>query len=320
MHREEDHVVRVLIADDSDIVAMRLEMVLQEDSRIRVVGRAANGQELLRLADHCEADVVLLDALMPEMTGLSALRHLTPRFGVIVVSSEGADSPVAREFIAQGAQSFFTKSDVASTGGGQRLRDTILRLGRGKSVSPTQWTVLVAGSTGAIGPLIELLREIRDIPVPILVVQHFPEGKEDALAHTLRLSGTLARTADTGPLLQGVQVARIGRHLEIDRGRRLRVSDTPAENGHRPSAEVLFRSALPIAQNVVAIMLSGLGSDGARAMGELAAKGAHCYAMDPEDCRASSMPRAALDASPRVRRVRATELGRTIRRVLGGAR
>jgi two-component system chemotaxis response regulator CheB len=320
MHRRKDILVRVLIADDSDIVALRLEMLLHEDARIRVVGRAKDGQDLMRLVKRCTADVVLLDALMPEMTGLSALRHVTPRFGVILVSSEPADSAVAREALAQGAYAFITKSDLGDSEGGQKLRDAVFRAARRDDPTVPQPTVLIAGSTGAIGPLIDLLRDIRDIPVPVLIVQHFPEGKEDALAHTLSLSGTPARTAEAGNLGPGIQVARIGHHLQLDRGRRLQIVDSPPVNGHRPSAEVLFRSAQTSAENVIAVMLSGLGSDGAAAMGELAERGAPCFALAPEDARAPSMPQAALDASSKVRRVAAAHLGRTIRKALEGAR
>jgi two-component system chemotaxis response regulator CheB len=309
-----------MIAEDSDIVALRLEMLLHEDARIRVVGRARDGQDLLQLVQRCPADVVLLDALMPEMTGLSALRHLTPRFGVILVSSEPADSAVAREALAQGAYAFFTKSDLGDSEGGQKLRDTVFRAARRDVPTMPQPTVLIAGSTGAIGPLIDLLRDIRDIPVPVVIVQHFPEGKEEALAHALNLSGTPARTAKAGDLGPGIHVARIGRHLQLDRGRRLQIVDAPPVNGHRPSAEVLFQSALPSTENVIAVMLSGLGNDGAAAMGELAERGALCFALAPEDARASSMPRAALDASPKVRRVAAAHLGRTIRKALEGVR
>ena len=308
----------MLVADDSDIVVARLQRLLEEDDQIRVVGCAQNGTELLRLAEQCTVDVVLLDALMPEMTGLSALRHLISRARVIVVSSERSGSAVAREVIAQGAHAFFSKRELNDDGGAARLRATVLQAGRRSDPPKGGPILLVAGSTGAIGPLVELLRSLRDVVLPILVVQHLPEGKEDALSHTLRVSGVGARPAEHGESISsGVLVAPIGRHLELDRGDRIRLVDSPPVNGHRPAAEALLRSALPMARRVTAIMLSGLGSDGASAMGELAEAGATCLAQAPEDCRAPSMPLAALKASRLVRSVPVADLGRKVRRHIG---
>ena len=313
--------VQVLIADDSDIAASRLENILKEDPGLRVVGRAHDGAELLALADGSDADVVLLDALMPEMTGLSALRHLVSRFRVIVVSSQPTDSAVAREVVAQGAHSFVSKADLGKRSGEDELRAAVHRAARSSDPSRPERVLLVAGSTGAIGPLSALLRDLRDLRIPILVVQHLPPGKDDALCQTLTLSGVVARRAQQKDFLEpGVFIAPVGKHLELGRAGQFRLADDPPINGHCPSADALFRSAVPIAHRVVALMLPGLGNDGAEAMAELAAAGATCLALDPADCRAPSMPQSALNASRLVKKVPAVELANKVRWCLRNGR
>lgn len=312
-----EELVRVVVADDSDIAATYLERVLGEDPRFRVVGRARDGSELLELPALHLAHVILLDALMPRLAGLSALRHLASRLPVIVVSSEAVGSAVAREAIAQGACAFFSKSELSALDGQARLREAVLRASLGSEPPRSGSVVLIAGSTGAVGPLVDLLRDLREVEVPKLVVQHFPEGKDDALTHTLGLSGVAARAAEHGDRLQpGVLVAPFGRHMQLNRSERVDLMDAPAVNGHRPSAEVLLSSAARLGERAVAVMLSGLGNDGAHAMAALAEQGATCLAQHPDDCAAPSMPLAALAASPAVRSVRLAELGRRVKRSL----
>jgi two-component system chemotaxis response regulator CheB len=317
MCHPDEQLVRVLVADDSEIAATCLERVVEEDSRIRVVGRARDGTELLESPAVHVAHVILLDALMPKLAGLSALRHLASRLPVIVVSSEAVDSAVAREALAQGARAFFSKAELSAPQGQARLREAVLQTGLGSQPPSGSPVVLIAGSTGAVGPLAGLLRDLREVKVPQLVVQHFPEGKDDALTHTLSLSGVTVRPAEHGDrLLPGALVAPFGRHMLLNRSERIHLVDAPAVNGHRPSAEVLLASAARLGERAVAVMLSGLSNDGARAMAALAEQGATCLAQHPDDCTAPSMPMAALAASPAVRSVRVADLGRRVRRHL----
>jgi len=310
--------VRVVLAEDSDIAAELIEQILEQDPKIRVVARARDGAELLALPVNSVAQVVLLDLLMPQVAGFSALRQLASQKAVIVVSSEPSDSASAREALAQGAFGYFCKADLTAAHAGGRLRDAVLRAGRKRGPLAGEKIVLIGGSTGAVEPLTRLLRELRKTDVPVLVVQHLPQGREEALVHTLELTGISAEVAQDKALLRpGVLLAPSGRHLQLYDRDRVRLWSGLPINGHLPSVEVLFSSALQVGKNVVAVMLSGLGNDGARAMAELAAMGAVCLAQDPADCRAPSMPSAALAASRAVRPVSLDELGARVRRAVG---
>jgi two-component system chemotaxis response regulator CheB len=311
-------IVRVVVADDSEIATAFLERLLEEDPLIRVVGRAANGAELLALPARDIAHVVLLDVLMPEIGGLSVIRQLSTRCSVIAISSVAADSAVAHEALALGATAFFNKRDLARAGEAQRLREAVRGGVTAGQARLDQSVVLVVGSTGAVSPLECLIRDLSPLSVPVLVVQHLPEGRDGALAQLLSLGRGLAHVAQHGELLRpGVLVGPSGRHLEIDGYDRARLTTADPVNGHRPSGDVLLRSAVRLGKRALAVVLSGLGNDGAQAMAALAEEGALCFAQHPQEASAPSMPKAALAASPRVRPVRIAELGSMLRKSLG---
>jgi two-component system chemotaxis response regulator CheB len=312
-------IVRVVLADDSDISATFLERLLEEDPELRVVGRARNGAELLSLPARRMAHVVLADVLMPEVGGLSVIRSLVEDCPVIAVSSVDASSPVAAEARALGATAFFCKRDLARDSEAARLRETV-KAAASEAPLPQEAhaVVLIVGSTGATGVLETLVREIADIPVPILVVQHLPEGREQSLSQLLSFGPSPGRVARDGEALApGVIVAPGGRHLRLDAHDRLRLVDSAPVNGHRPSGDVLLHSAVRLGKRAVALILSGLGADGAQAMGALAANGGVCLVQHPRDAAAASMPNAALAASSRVRPVRLVDLSRAVRQAVG---
>ncbi|AUX44258.1 uncharacterized protein SOCE26_057220 [Sorangium cellulosum] len=296
---------RVVIADDSDVAAGLLEAILEEDARIRVVGRARTGAELLALPAVSIADVVLVDLLMPELDGLSVIRAVAACAGVVVVSSLPRGSAAVREAMAQGASDSIEKRDLASASARARLRAAVLRAARRKSQGQGGPVLLVAGSTGAIPALEGLARGLGRVDVPVLVVQHMLEQRERALARALRGLGARARPARAGDALSPeFLLAPSGFHMAIDARERIRLTSDGPVSGHRPSAEVLFASAVPLARRVIALVLSGLGDDGARALPALADGGGLCFAQEPSECSAPDMPRAALLSSRRVRPIR----------------
>jgi two-component system chemotaxis response regulator CheB len=318
---ENTGIVRVVIADDSEIAAAFLERVLEEDPQIQVVGHAGNGAELLSMPQRSMAQVILLDVLMPEMGGLSVLPKLTSQCPVIAISSVSEGSAVPMEAMALGAIAFFSKRELAKPSEASRLREAVkaaagrpsTKIRSARGLHPPA-VVFVAGSTGAILPLEQLVRDLTGSGVPILVVQHLPSGKDDALPHLLNNGAAHATVAAHGSMLEAKAfIAPAGRHMELDAYDRIRLVDTPPINGHRPSANVLLRSAARLGHRAIAVMLSGLGNDGAEGMAVLAESGGICFALHPDDCQAPSMPRAALASSRRVKAVRAMHLGQAVR-------
>ena len=311
--------VRVVVADDSDIATTFLERLLEEDPAIRVVARARNGAELLALPQHRIAHVVLVDLLMPGLGGLSVIRRLSEYCAVVVVSSVNNESAIAQEALALGAKAFFCKPALAGRLEAQRLREVVKAIARAPLVRSAGRVVFIVGSTGAVVPLERLAQELGPLAVPVLVVQHLPEGKAEGLAQLLRARGARAVVARHGEGLDTrLFVAPIGRHMQLDPSDRIRLVDGPAVNQHCPSGDVLLESAVRLGSRAIAVVLSGLGSDGARGIKALAENGATCLTQRPEECAAAYMPRAALSASRHVRAVSVELLGRTIRKAVEG--
>lgn len=307
----------VVIAEDSALVTAYLEQLCESDPQIRIVGRARDGKELLELPELPIAQVVLLDLLMPELGGLSLVKRLSDRAMVVAISSEDEGSALAREALALGAAAFFSKRSLAKPAVQQELRRVIKQgaaqfaTGRGQAIG------FVVGSTGAIAPLEHIVRSLRGTAAPLLVVQHLPDGRAENLAQLLHHQDYPAHVALHGEqLLPGVFIAPTGRHMTIDARDRIALTIGEPVALHRPSGEVLLRSAARLGPRAVAVVLSGLGNDGARALGELAERGGQCFVQHPEEAHAPFMPRAGAAASSKVRLVRDAQLGATLRKLL----
>jgi two-component system, chemotaxis family, protein-glutamate methylesterase/glutaminase len=307
----------VVIADDSELVTAYLEQLCERDPQIRIVGRARDGRELLQLPALAIARVVLLDLLMPELGGLSLIKQLAERAIVIAISSEEADSALAREALLLGAAAFFSKRSLAKPAAQEELR-RVIKQGVPAAAARGQAVGFLVGSTGAIAPLEQIVRSLRDTPAPLLVVQHLPDGRAESLAQLLHHERYPAHVALHGEQLRpGVFVAPAGKHMAIDERDRIVLSAGEPGALHCPSGDVLLRSAARLGPRAVGIVLSGLGDDGAKGMTVLAERGGKCFAQHPDEAQALYMPRAAATSSSRVRYLRDVELGTTLRKLLG---
>jgi two-component system chemotaxis response regulator CheB len=175
-----------------------------------------------------------------------------------------------------------------------------------KSVDPrnrAEQVVAIGISTGGPNALSYLLPQFpKDFPAGILIVQHMPAGFTQMLAERLNASCAIeVREARDGDLvLPGrALIAPGNRHLKIKRlplGTITVLSDAPTVNGHRPSADVLFRSAAAeYGASVVGLIMTGMGSDGALGLGEISVAGGLTLAQDEESCVVFGMPKAAIE-------------------------
>jgi two-component system, chemotaxis family, protein-glutamate methylesterase/glutaminase len=316
MHHDSG-IALVVIAEDSDVVTAYLERVCESDSQIRILARARDGKELLELPELPLAGVVLLDLLMPELGGLSLIKRLSERATVVAISSEDEGSPLAREALALGAAAFISKRSLAKPAMQEELR-RLIKQGVVPQAARAQAIGFVVGSTGAIAPLEQIVRSLRGTSAPLLVVQHLPDGRAENLAQLLHHETYPAHVALHGEqLFPGVFVAPAGKHLTLDSRDRIALIAGDPVALHKPSGDVLLRSAVRLGSRAVGIVLSGLGNDGARALGELAENGGQCFIQSTDDAQAPFMPRAAAAASPKIRPVRSADLGVTFRRLLG---
>ena len=327
-----DRRLRVLVVDDSALVRKAITDALAADPEIEVVDTACDAYVAREKIATLDPDVLTLDIEMPRMDGLTFLRILMQHhpLPVVVVSSLAqAGSQAALDALEAGAVDVLAKPDGTMSIGalGERLafhvkaaaqsarfrsRRPALAAPVASPVTPAaaralrlgdRQLIVIGASTGGIEALRTVLpRFPRGLP-PIAVVQHISAHFSRAVAERLDALCTLdVREAGDGDVLRsGMCVVAPGdMHLALDfvsGGYRTRLLKTPAVHHCRPAVDVLFRSAAEVGgDQVVAALLTGMGSDGALGMRAIRAAGGATIAQDESTCVVYGMPRAAIEA------------------------
>ena len=321
--------VRVLIVDDSALVREALDQALRSDPDIQVVGAAAHPYEAVEIMRQETVDVLTLDIEMPRMDGLTFLRKIMNQRPLpVVICSTLTDAGAAAtiEALELGAVEVVTKPKVGTRAFFEeariRLCDVVKAAAqvRPRRIHPrprppvpkpsaplvrldtSDKLICLGASTGGTEALRQLLSGLPVDTPPIAIVQHMPAGFTRAFA--ARLDAEMPfRVEEAQPgqaLLRGTAVVAPGdRHLLVSRsGARLEVElrDGPLVSRHRPSVDVLFRSAARcVGSNVAAAILTGMGKDGARGMKDLREAGAATFAQDEATSVVWGMPGAAVE-------------------------
>ncbi|WP_084714253.1 protein-glutamate methylesterase/protein-glutamine glutaminase [Thioclava pacifica] len=310
---------RVLIVDDSATIRHLIRRRILSDPRLEVVGEAGDPYEARALIKSLNPDVLTLDVEMPRMNGLAFLERLMrlrPMPVVMVSTETHKGSAAALEALSLGAiecigkprfdgveEPFATLPDLLVAAGSARLRSQIKRLpiAAAQEFSWNGKIVLIGSSTGGVDALETLLKSFPENSPPTLITQHMPESFLASFAKRLdrQVAPKVLLASNGTAITQGhIYLAPGGRfHLELDGRAALfcRLMEGDKRNGHRPSVEVLFNSALEHAERCVAVMLTGMGRDGADGMLKLRRAGARCLAQDEETSVVFGMPRAALE-------------------------
>ena len=189
--------------------------------------------------------------------------------------------------------------------------------------SPGPIEVIAIGiSTGGPNALREVFAKIdADLPQPILVVQHMPPGFTEEFAKSLdKICPLDVKEATDGDLLRPgrVLIAPGDRHIVVERkplGVVARLSEAPPENGHRPSADVLFASVAQIyANRAMGVIMTGMGRDGARELGSILKEGGLTLGQDEASCVVYGMPKVAFELGHVREQVSLDEMAATISR------
>jgi len=321
--------LRVLVVDDSALMRKLIPQVLQNDPMIEVVGTAMDGAIGLRKIEELRPHVVTLDLEMPRMDGIEMLRQITRkhRVPVIVVSAHSRHgASLTLKALALGAFDFVTKPADAASG---RIEQIGAQLAikikvaaasgapkmilavppeRPKMPRPSgevRWpsrVVAIGVSTGGPNALQYVFSQLPpDFPGCLVVVQHMPEGFTEMFARRLNESSAIeVKEAQSGDLLLAGRalICPGNRHMKVrrmDHGDIAVLVDQPRVNGHRPSADVLFQSvAQEFGSTAMAVLMTGMGDDGAIGMGAVQAVRGTTIAQSPDTCVVESMPRAAI--------------------------
>ncbi|WP_261843584.1 protein-glutamate methylesterase/protein-glutamine glutaminase [Aliamphritea ceti] len=325
---------RVLIVDDSAVVRSVINEMLSADADIEVVGEAVDPYDARDKIKQLRPDVLTLDVEMPKMDGITFLRNLMklnpmPVVMLSTLTQEGAE--VTLQALELGAVDFIGKPMASSSdshlesfqtdliskvkaaaSASQKLRFRRTRVEpadriaapalSAKGQAKDQFRVVAVGSsTGGTEALRDVLIGLPTNMPPIVVTQHIPASFSERFANRLNTVCDLTvKEAQDGDVLETghVYIAPGDQHLKIRKqGLRMmcRLDDSGPVNRHQPSVEVLFNSLMEIAPaNVTALMLTGMGEDGAKAMKSLADAGAHTIVQDEASSLVWGMPGAAV--------------------------
>jgi two-component system chemotaxis response regulator CheB len=328
---------KVLIVDDSALMRRIVCDILESDARFTVVGTARDGLDALEKINNLAPKLITLDVEMPRMDGLEALKEIVRlyRLPVIMLSSlTQRGSAVTVEALAHGAVDFVPKPDLNKAEGRITLARELLQkaaAAAGAHISPlpslpgeplaalpvgtqaARRVVAVAASTGGPRALEMLLTALPgDLPAAVLVTQHMPPVFTRALAERLDKHSALEiKEAENGePLLNGiVYVAPGNYHLEVNSNHSIRLTQTPQVEYVRPSATVMMRTVAEVYRNnVLGVILTGMGKDGTEGMAAIKQQGGVTLAQDEATSVIFSMPRAAIQAGVVDRVLPLTEL------------
>jgi two-component system chemotaxis response regulator CheB len=325
--------ISVYVVDDSAVVRQTVQHLLQGDPEIVLQGSAPNPLIAGTAIRKQRPDVLLLDIEMPGMDGLTFLRQVMAENPIptVICSTLTTDgSEVALDALAAGAVAVVAKPRLGLKQFLEESRRELLQTlkaaararPRGSSgpAVPTHQArsapkppaavlhalsvnkpVVLGSSTGGTQAIESVLTRLPADSPGIAIVQHMPE-KFTAM-YAQRLNGLCAvevREARDGDRLERgvVLIAPGGRHMTLRKAGGqyfAAVADGPPVNRHKPSVDVLFRSAAECAgKDALAIILTGMGDDGARGMKQLHDVGARTVAQDEASCVVFGMPKEAI--------------------------
>jgi two-component system chemotaxis response regulator CheB len=312
--------IRVLIVDDSILFREVLARELSKDFGIEVIGTAQDPFDARDKILELKPDVVTLDVEMPKMDGIAFLKKLMPQYPLPVIVVSSSSENVLNSLNA-GAVDFVTKPDsgrsgslpafinelivkikIASTAkvGSFKKDYQPVKFVSDKGTDMRDMVVAIGASTGGTEALYSIITTLpRDMP-GILVVQHMPPVFTRLYAERLNNSCPLeVKEAEDGDLLKPgrVIIAAGEHHLQLKKGSSgYYVKSQPGEkvSGHCPSVDVLFDSVAQVAgAHAIGVILTGMGSDGAKGLLNMKKAGAWTIGQDETTSTVYGMPMVA---------------------------
>ncbi len=328
--------LRVLVVDDTIVYRTILKDVLEKVDGLQLAGTAPNGRIALTKVPILKPDLITLDIEMPEMNGLETLRQLKtdfPEIPVLMVSAHTTrDAEITLSALELGAFDFITKPDAGNYQENTRLlveqfRSTLAALMRHRNLKPATTRlpeketitapaivkhdpvrpdiIAIGISTGGPVALAVLIPELpANLPVPVVIVQHMPPVFTRALAESLHKKSKLTvLEGEQGMAVKPghVYIAPGGKQMKVQKQAdglaQLLLTDDPAENYCKPSADYLFRSVAQIyGKRALGIIMTGMGSDGVIGLRLMKRTGASVYAQDEQSSVIFGMPQEAIKA------------------------
>jgi two-component system, chemotaxis family, protein-glutamate methylesterase/glutaminase len=328
--------IKVLVIDDSALIRSVMKEIINREKDMECVGAAPDPLVAREMIKSLNPDVLTLDVEMPKMDGLDFLERLMrlrPMPVVMVSTLTERGSDITFRALALGAVDFVSKPKMDIARGMEeyameitdKIRaaaqahvhktstaptldiekrysaDAILPSLAGR-YSSTEKLIIIGASTGGTEAIKDVLTRLpADVP-GILVTQHMPENFTKSFADRLdTLCKIAVKEAEHNErILPGhAYIAPGHSHLLLRRSGAnymTELNQGPPVNRHRPSVDVLFRSAANVAgANALGIILTGMGKDGAQGLLEMRQAGCHTIAQDEESCIVFGMPKEAIN-------------------------
>ena len=321
--------IKVLVVDDSPVVRELLAYILNSDPGVHVIGTAQNGEEALKAIQRERPDVITMDIIMPKMDGFETSRTImeTDPIPIVIVTSSFNTREVGISFRATEMGALTLVQKPRGIGHPSREKDAkeLIRVVKlmsevklvkrwpykrktelvsGKTIDtgrrPGEIKIVAIGASTGGPPVVQkILSNLqKNFSLPILIVQHMAEGFMTGFVEWLNHASAIpVHVAVHNTMAQGgiVYVAPDGAHMAVAaNGRIMLVNDAP-ENGLRPAVSYLFRSVInAYGSHAMAILLTGMGKDGAEELKLMRERGALTVAQDSESSIIFGMPGEAV--------------------------
>jgi two-component system, chemotaxis family, protein-glutamate methylesterase/glutaminase len=321
--------IKVAIVDDSALIRSVMSEIVNSQPDMEVVGVAPDPLVARELIKRVNPDVLTLDVEMPKMDGLDFLEklmRLRPMPVLMVSSLTERGSEITMRALELGAVDFVTKPKISIQSGMREYAELIAEKIRGAArarikprtvatgapaqvplpqlkspLTSSEKLIIIGASTGGTEAIREFLMQMPSDCPGILIAQHMPEGFTSSFAKRLDSLCKISVSEAQGNerVLPGhAYIAPGHSHLLLARSGAnymTRLEQSEPVNRHRPSVDVLFRSAAQAAgKNAVGVILTGMGKDGAQGMLEMKSAGAQNFAQDEASCVVFGMPREAI--------------------------
>ncbi len=326
--------IKVLVVDDSAFIRRILTDLLTSDKEIEVIGVAKDGREALSLIGKLKPDVITLDIEMPNMDGLTTLKNIVGKYDIPVImisslTSEGAD--LTLKALDEGAIDFLPKpTNIFNLSQADTKMQIIEKVkagarskGHNKGIvskpsikksnigpkydlgSSFKNIIAIGTSTGGPRALQTLIPEIpEDINATILIVQHMPPKFTKSLAERLdSVSKIRLKEAEDGDILKRGfgYIAPGDFHMVVNKERNdlvIRLNQEPQVLGLRPTVDYMMDSVANIKDyKKIGVILTGMGSDGAKGIVSMKNAGSYIIAQDEASSVVFGMPKAAISTN-----------------------
>jgi two-component system chemotaxis response regulator CheB len=316
--------IKVLIVDDSALIRSLLSEIVNLEKDMYLVGAAPDAYVARDFVNRFKPDVITLDIEMPKVDGLTFLEklmkaHPTPVLMISTLTERGADATLRA--LELGAIDYIAKPKLGVAQGIEEYRQLIvdkIRIAAQAKVkalinlksattstldySGTEKIIAVGASTGGTEAIKEFLMQLPSNSPAVVITQHMPPGFTTSYAKRLNTlcKINVVEAQDGERVLPGNAYLAPGSfHLLIERSGadyHLKISDSALVCGHKPSVDVMFNSLVKCAaKNTIAVILTGMGKDGAAGMFSLHQKGAYTLAQDESSCVVFGMPKEAIN-------------------------